>query len=243
MTAIANTLVIIGAGEGSWYSAGGRVVDVRYKPTLLPNANSGLSFGTFQFDVATNIEGQTAFRAILQQGVAAKTIDVAASQRLYTGASSHNAEAHLTAADVATITHLLGSPAARLIIDAADRARAGGATSVIDGMIGRAAQVWSARRITAPILTPGGTGNLRLFAYILATWNRYERDRSVMQNWLDGMVVRTARGPAAGFHLTAPPTIEAMHTFLSSLRIWDGTQGNYQYLRDRLDPTLTRLGG
>ena len=53
--------------------------------------------------------------------------------------------------------------------------------------------------------------------------------------------VKTLNAPVAGFQLAAPPTIDQTHTFFQSLRIWDGTQGKYQFLRDRLDPTLDRL--
>lgn len=242
MTTIVSTLAIIGAAEGSWYSVGGRLIDLRYTPSFA-NTNSGMSFGTFQFDVATNTAGQAAYRTILAQAVTARTIDAVTSQRLYAGASIRNAKAHLKPADVTTITNLLRSPSARQIIDAADRMRANAVTTLIDGMISQAARVWAAKRITAPILTPGGAGNLRLFADLLASWNRYPANQSAFQDWLDGKVVKTAHGPARGFQLTAPPTIDQIHTFMKSLRIWDGTQGNYQYLRDRLDPTLTRLGG
>ena len=86
MTTIDQTLAIAGAAEGSYYNVKGGKKDVRYLATFA-NANSGLSFGVFQFDVATNTQGQSGFRDILSKRVNAKVIDKEASTRLYQAAS------------------------------------------------------------------------------------------------------------------------------------------------------------
>jgi hypothetical protein len=139
------------------------------------------------------------------------------------------------------VTHY--TSAAKGKIDLADRARGAVAGATIDGMIFKAANYWATKKIKgALILTPGQPQYLHLFAYLLASWNRYESNEATFQAWLQGGVVKTKNGPAGGFHLTAPPMIVQMHKFFSSLRIWDGTQGKYSNLRDRMDPTLARIG-
>ena len=240
MASSAQALAIVGAAEGSWYSAG-KSIDLRYAASFA-NANSGLSFGTFQFDVATNVQAQAVFRGILTRAVQAKTIDAVAMSRIYAGASARNAKVHLKKPDVDVVNALLASNSSKPAIDVADLQRATAYCHLVDGMIAKAAAIWQAKKITAPILTPGGAGNLRLFAYLLANLNRRPDNQSTFQNWMEGKVAKTLNGPAAGSQLTTPPTIELMHQFFKSLRIWDGTQGNYQYLRDRLDPTLAKVG-
>ena len=135
MTTQQQCISIVGAAEGSWFNA----VDRRYVASFA-NANSGLSFGTFQFDVATNIQGQTAFRDILARAVANKTIDQTTATRLYGGASKRNAKVHLAAVDVAVINELLGAQTAKTIINFADMQRAATVVNMIDGMISKAAQ-------------------------------------------------------------------------------------------------------
>lgn len=163
MRSVDKVLAIAGAAERS-YIASKPATDLRYTATFA-NENSGLSFGVFQFDVATNSAGKNVFRGILTQA------------------------------------------------------------------------------ISATILTPDGANNLRFFAYLLASYNRYPDNLATFESWLKGEKVTTKNAPAGGFQLKTPPSIEEMHVFFKSLRIWDGTQGNYQYLRDRLDPTLINIGG
>ena len=239
MPTVEQILAIVGAAEGSFYSVG-RSIDVRYRPSFA-NDKSGLSFGIFQFDVATNTQGQIGLRNILREGVSAKVIDQTASDRLYARASTRNAGAFMKAADQLTVTALLGATAAKTIIDSLDRRRAVSEGANVDKMISQAASVWTIKKVAAPIFTSGQAGNLRLFAYLLANLNRYPANQPTFQKWLQGENVKTLNAPRAGFQLTTPPTIDQMHAFFKSLRIWDGTQGNYQYLRDRLDPTLDRL--
>lgn len=240
MPSVDQILAIVGAAEGSFYSVG-RSVDVRYRPSFA-NDKSGLSFGTFQFDVATNTQGQIGFRNILRDGVTAKVIDQAASDRLYASASTRNAGAFMKAADKVTVATLLSTAAAKTIIDLLDRRRALSEGANIDTMINQAASVWAIKKVKAdPIFTSGQASNLRLFAYLLANLNRYPANQSTFQKWLQGEKVKTLNAPIGGFQLTAPPTVDQMHTFFQSLRIWDGTQGKYQFLRDRLDPILDRL--
>ena len=240
MPTVDQILAIVGAAEGSFYSVG-RSIDVRYRPSFA-NDKSGLSFGTFQFDVATNTQGQIGFRNILRDGVAAKAIDKAASDRFYARGSTRNAGAFMKAADKDTVTTLFSTATAKSIIDSLDRRRAVSEGANIETMISQAALVWGTKKvIAAPIFTSGQTSHLRLFAYLLANLNRYPANQSTFQKWLQGETVKTLNAPVAGFQLAAPPTIDQMHTFFQSLRIWDGTQGKYQFLRDRLDPTLDRL--
>lgn len=241
MTSIDDTLTIAGAAEGSYYTAAGVSVDVRYRPSFA-GTNSGMSFGVFQFDVATNPRGQAVFQSILQQAVAAKKIEKATSERLFKAAATRNAGAQMKPADRQIVITLLSDVSARAKIDAADRQRALSMATLIDSMIALAAKFWADKKIAgAAILTPGQPSCLRLFAYLLASLNRYPADEDPFQRWLQGGKVKTLNGPAGGFQLVAPPTIEQMHAFFQSLRIWDGTQGNYQNLRARLDPTLARI--
>lgn len=243
MTGIVQTLAIIGAAEGSNYIAGSVTIDVRYKPSFA-NAKSGLSFGAFQFDVATKPQGQATFRDILRQGVSAAKIDQAASNRLFASASTRNAGAVMTKDDKAIVTTLMGTTDAKRSIDSADQQRAMSVASLVDGMIARAATCWAGKGISgAAILTPGQPSCLDLFAYILASLNRYPANQRTFETWLQGGMVKTLNGPPGGFQLTAPPTLPQMHAFFHSLRIWDGTQGNDANLRARLDPTLARIGG
>jgi hypothetical protein len=238
MPDIKTILTIAGAAEGSYYSVRGGSKDDRYKPSFA-NATSGLSFGVFQFDVATNTEGKTGFRAMLDKGGIEKT----AADRIYKAASTINAGALMKKADKEVVQALMVTPASKGIIDALDQQRARSCETTINAIIAQAASVWMKKlRKSAPILTPMQQGNLRLFAYLLASWNRYPANKSTFEQWLRGEKVVTQNGPKGGFQLTAPPTIDEMHAFFKSLRIWNGTQGNYQYLRDRLDPTLQSLG-
>jgi hypothetical protein len=242
VTSVADTLAIIGAAEGSFYTAG-KTVDVRYIPSFA-NANSGLSFGTFQFDAATNFAAKTAFQDILTIGVDTKAIDTGGSHRLFAAATTRNAKPLFTEKDIAVITALMASTAGKSVIDMQDQMQAVSSASMVDTMIANAAAVWSGKGVkAAPVLTPGQAGCLRLFAYFLASLNRYPGNQQTLQDWLDGANIPLHQGPKGGFQLKAPPTIDEMHTFLKCLKIWDGTQGNYDYLRGRLDPTLDRLGG
>jgi hypothetical protein len=241
MTTAAQTLAIVGAAEGSWFSVGTKTVDVRYQPSFA-NANSGLSFGTFQFDVSTSSEGKEAFRTILKQAIMAKTIDEDKSNQLFKAAATANARALMTDEDVKTVSALMSTPAAKSVIDTRDELRAKTLQANIDGMIQKAAAVWAAKKIvSADIFTQGKGLCLQLFAYLLASLNRYPANQQTFQNWLEGRTVKTANGPVDGFTLTAPPTLDQMHEFFRSLTIWDGTQGNYTFLRERLDPTLAKL--
>jgi hypothetical protein len=239
---IDQTLAIAGAAEGSWYTAAGMNVDLRYCPSFA-NANSGMSFGVFQFDCATNTTAQAVLQAILVNAVGVKSIDSATSKRIYRDATRRNSEHWFSDDDRAAITELLGGTYAKTSIDFADRARAASVQTWIDGIIAKAASAWRLKKITAPILTSGSKDNLVLFAYLLASLNRFPANEATFQNWLNGGNVKTLNGPAKGFQLVEPPTIAQMHTFFRSLRIWDGTQGKYQNLRDRLDPTLAAMQG
>jgi len=241
MATIAQTLVIAGAAEGSFYTSHGKLIDVRYQGSFA-NEKSGMSFGVFQFDAHTNSTAKSVLHDILNFAVNTKAIDATTSKRLEQAATKKNAGAYLKGADRTTMDSLLSSPTGKTSIDVADTNRATDMESWVDGMIAQAATVWSMKKITAPILTPGGKNNLRLFAYLLANLNRYPDDEDVFQDWLNGKVVKTKNGPPKGWQLTAPPTLDQMHKFFHSLVIWDGTQGKYQNLRDRLDPTLDALG-
>jgi hypothetical protein len=243
MTNLAKTLRIAGAAEGSFYSIQGVTVDVRYQPSFA-NKNSGLSFGVFQFDVSTNAKAQNVFRSILQFGVTANVIDSATDQRLYAQASVKNAGSQFNAADLQIVRGLMITDQAKAGIDAADLDRATSIANLIDGMILKAATAWAAKGVIgSAILTPGQRDCLRLFAYLLASLNRYPADQDTFQRWMNGTTVTTMNAPKGGFHLAAPPTIDQMYTFFQSLRIWDGTQGSFRNLRSRLGPTLLQIGG
>ena len=108
MATVQQTLAIIGAAEGSWYQAGGRSIDVRYAPSFA-NANSGMSFGTFQFDVATNIVAQTVLSDILNRAKGVKQIDSVTSSRIYAAASMRNAKLQMKPDDVRTVTLLMSA--------------------------------------------------------------------------------------------------------------------------------------
>lgn len=238
MTDIDKVLRIVGAAEGSYYSN----IDVRYTPSFA-GVTSGLSFGIFQFDVHANADAKHVFESILAQGTADKSLDDKASDRLLGLAATKNAGALLQPADKAVITKLMATVASMGFIDAADRNRATTVGGLIDALIANAALKWTGKKIAVtPILTPGQADCLRLFAYLLACFNRFEANQGTFQSWLQGDLVRTAGGPPAGTQLTAPPTVDQMYAFLSSLRIWDGTQGNWDNLRARLDPVLLKIG-
>lgn len=243
MPSVDQVLAIAGAAEGSFYTASGTSKDVRYKPSFA-NANSGLSFGVFQFDVATNTQGQAGLQTILRTGVDAKAIDQITSARIFKSASTRNAGVQMKSDDKKAIEKLFATSTAKTVIDALDKQRATTVSTLIESIMTQAEAKWKSKKIVGPnILTAGQPARLRLFAYLLASWNRYPANQGTFEQWLRGDIVKTANGPPAGFNLTAPPTVEQMHTFFKSLRIWDGSQGNYQYLRDRLDPTLKRIGG
>ena len=236
MVDVATTLKIIGAAEGSWFNT----KDLRYTPSFA-NANSGLSFGVFQFDVAVNAQGKAGLSGILKTAVSSKTIDQVTSSRIYADAAKRNAKAFMKTADVTTVTKLLNLPASKLAINTLDNQRAVTEGGQIDAMIVSAAAFWRGKKITsAVIFTLGQANYLHLFAYLLANLNRFPDNKATFQSWLGGQKIVTAGAPPGGFQLSGPPSIDQMHSFFKSLRIWDGTQGNYQYLRDRLDPVLPK---
>jgi len=179
---------------------------------------------------------------VLSQAVGAKLVDQATSDRIYAGASMRNAKVHLKPDDLKAVTTQLAGAYAKGIIDTLDLNRAATVGPWIDGMIAEAAATWATKKVAAaPILTPGKPDCLTLFAYLLASLNRYPANEDTCQTWLNGGKVTTANGPAGGTQLKAPPTLDQMHAFFQSLKIWDGTQGDYSNLRARLDPTLAAL--
>ena len=162
MVDAATTLKIIGAAEGSWY----RNVDLRYRPSFA-NASSGMSFGTFQFDMSTNQQGRDGLSGILKSAVTAKTIDQAASVRILADASKKNAKAFMNQADLATVTKLLALPASNLAINTLDNQRALTEGAQVDMMIAAAAGVWRAKGVTGAAIH-SGAGQLPASVWIPA---------------------------------------------------------------------------
>ena len=237
--------MIAGAAEGSFFNN----TDVRYKPSVA-NENSGLSFGVFQFDVSTNDEAKAALSAILRQAEVDGRIDARTADRIYDQAERRNAGGMMNTPDWQIAKALLANEDAQVMIDATTMKYAKRKMLEYNAMILQAKKVWESKVsknssliCDAGIFKDGSKDNLHLFAYLLANLNRYPKNKSVFQDWLEGKNVKTATGPATGFELKCPPSLDEMHKFFSSLRIWDGTQGNYKNLRDRLDTALKKIGG
>ena len=164
MLSVEVTLAVMGAAEGSWYSVPGSSKDVRYSASFA-NSNSGLSFGVFQFDVATNGAGQVGFREILKIGVDNKVIDQTSADRIFVEAATRNARAKLSQNDVQLANSALKVLLSRAIVDRLDRARAVTEATNVGQMISRAATRWSAKGIAVgPVLTDKSKENITLSA-------------------------------------------------------------------------------
>lgn len=245
MPSLEQMLVIAGAAEGSFFNT----IDVRYKPSVA-NEKSGLSFGIFQFDVSTNDEAKAVLSSILRQAEVDGRIDARTADRIYDQAGRRNAGGMKNTPDWQIAEELLANEDAQMVIDAATIKYAQKKMLEYNSLMLQAKKVWESKasknsslNCDLVIFKDGSKENLHLFAYLLANLNRYPKNKSVFQDWLEGKNVKTATGPASGFELKCPPGLDEMHKFFNSLRIWDGTQGQYKNLRDRLDPALKTIGG
>lgn len=235
-----DVLTFMGAAEGSWYSVPGGSKDVRYAPSYA-NANSGLSFGVFQFDCSTNATARQVLKEILaaEKNKPGSTLTVADSTRISGNARLANAGVRLSKADKAVLVKALARPTSQTLIYARDRERAASEQQNAATLIAVGRAAWPTP--SAKIFDERYADYLTLLAYVMANLNRYPANYDVFSKWLSGQAAVTKNGPPGGFKLMGAPTVADMHKFFGSLRIWDGSQGNYKYLRDRLDPTLAAL--
>ena len=74
----------------------------------------------------------------------------------------------------------------------------------------------------------------------MASLNKRETSDQIYRKWLAEEPIPLKGGEIK--KLDHVPTIDDVHSFLSSLQIWQGDNGNYNELRKRLDPVLDELG-
>jgi hypothetical protein len=255
-------LIFMGAAEGSWYTAGSISKDVRYRSSFA-NSNSGLSFGTFQFDCATNTRGRYMLKKMLDDAVLAnrreftahlgmeiasgrfgsfvllESVDAAAEVRIYAAATRRNAKAYISEMDRGLVDAVLGQPSSRTLIDRADADKAAADEADMARLIADAARHWRGPW-RLDIFDPNSADYLRLLAYLMATNNRHPNEKA-FTSWLSGNATPTYSGPNGGYQLKGPPTIEDLHRFLNSMKMWSSGQGSYIELRNRMEPALERI--
>ncbi len=236
---LTKTLAILGASEGTWYSAPGVSVDVRYKASFADvKGGSALSFGVCQFDMSTNPSGRVAFKTMLMQAVATGTLNDATSTRIYLNAQSKHAKILLTQSDLSVVNSILLN--SKATIDVLDGMWARSMCSLLISMINGAATYWSPKMSPPkrwPVLSFGTKECLILCAYFIASLNRTMSNQGPFQSWLVGKNFQMFDG-RPGVKLKSPPAVEDIYSFISSLRMWQPWQGNFQNLRRRLDPLL-----
>lgn len=237
MPSLDDVYKIVAAAEGS--NIDGK--DLRYVLSVANN-KSGFSFGVFQFDCSTNTEAQQILRDVLDRAMVNNRISLSQKVTLYKQARLRNPLKTMSSEDFSLLKALFSEKHARDLIDSETAKYGESLRHKILQIIRAGKDFWIKKAAVLgagmPLLTEGTREHLHLFAYLMASYNRYPANREVFIKWLTGEKAITANGPAGGWQLEAPPTLYDMHTFLKSLRIWDGTLGKYEHLRSRLDPVL-----
>jgi hypothetical protein len=240
-------LKILGAAEGSWYRHKNRVVDKRYVASFA-SSKSGLSFGIFQHDVYANKIARDNFQVLLSSAIASKVINPTEQKLLYDKAKTSGAVRLFTPEDIKLASKILNTPFSKGQIDKLDASRAVTfPKEKIEPIMQAGLKHWQAKQAKNPsanynlsALTEGTKEYARFYAYLLASMNKREKSQSDYIKWVTEDTITMSN--KSTLKQSSPPTLEALHAFLSSLQVWTGKNGSYKNLRERLDPVLDELG-
>lgn len=249
MLPIEHALKIMGAAEGSWFvnTYTKKWVDLRYTP-VFASPKSGLSFGVYQHDTHSNLQALNAFIAMLSYALASQLIDEKQKRDFLSKARKAGSGLYFCAADKKLLTKILSLSFSKTQVDKLDQQRAFDfQKNKVDPIVVNALRHWQIIEVKNPalkldlgIFTEGKKEYGCFYAYLMASLNKRETSDQIYRKWLAEEPIPLKSGEIK--KLDHVPTIDDVHSFLSSLQIWQGDNGNYNELRKRLDPVLDELG-